>query len=353
MTSGAFAMARLAVAAAVLLLAGACTSLVDRVVAPVDQVPRMEWQPAFAREAGIEFHSFVTGDGVRIAYRRVPAAERRLEYGFTRTATGARFRLSLGYDDPRPLPVRGTVILLHGWSLDGSTMVPWALALSERGLQAVAMDLRNHGRSGDAPAGYGIREARDVAALVGELRRRGRLEPPVYLLGVSYGAATAIFAEPLLRGDIAAIVAMQSYANAADVIASAVTGAASGNDLRSWGVRLFGGVHGDADVQAAIDRAGARLALDLGRIDVAAALVASRTCTLLVHGRRDRLVPVDVARRLAEASTRAVYVELPQERHVTLPVRVDWLAAPIAEWLEHAAARDGCPRFVLPPDPAG
>src|SRR3546814_9495781 len=78
------------------------------------------------------------------------------------------------------------------------------------------VDLRNHGRSSRAPAGFGARESRDIAALVEQLQVDGRLPPPVYLFGVSYGAATALFAEPLLRERIAGIVAMESYANAGD-----------------------------------------------------------------------------------------------------------------------------------------
>src|SRR3546814_3744139 len=95
-------------------------------------------------------------------------------------------------------------------------MLPWALALSELCYQGITVELRNHGRSSRAPAGFGARESRDIAALVEQLQADGRLPPPVYLFVLSYGAATALFAEPLLRERIAGIVAMESYANAGD-----------------------------------------------------------------------------------------------------------------------------------------
>src|SRR3546814_12424166 len=92
-------------------------------------------------------------------------------------------------------------------------MLPWALALSELGYQGITVDLRNHGRSSRAPAGFGARESRDIPAPVEQLQADGRLPPPVYLFGVPYGAATALFAQPLLRESIAGIVARESYAN--------------------------------------------------------------------------------------------------------------------------------------------
>lgn len=173
-------VARLAPPVLAALLATACASLADRIVEPAGPASDHAGQRAFEHAAGIERRAFVTPDGLRIAYRFVPAAARGFDYRFERTDSGARFSLETGHD-PTPLPVRGTVVLLHGWSMDASTMLPWALALSEHGLQAIAVDLRNHGHSGHAPTGYGLREARDVVALLDALRAQGDLHAPVYL----------------------------------------------------------------------------------------------------------------------------------------------------------------------------
>src|SRR3546814_13009220 len=75
-------------------------------------------------------------------------------------------------------------VFLRGWGLDGSSMLPWGPALSELGYRGIMVDLRNHGRSSRAPAGFGARESRDIAALVEQLQVDGRLPPPVYLFGV-------------------------------------------------------------------------------------------------------------------------------------------------------------------------
>jgi pimeloyl-ACP methyl ester carboxylesterase len=104
-------------------------------------------------------------------------------------------------------------------------------------------------------------------------------------------------------------------------------------------------------VDRAIAGAGHRLGLDLAAIDTAAPLAASRTCTLLLHGGRDQLVPVATARRLAAAAPAARYVELPDENHVTLPLRIDLLAAPLDAWMAAVGAGD-CPSPMLSPDEA-
>jgi pimeloyl-ACP methyl ester carboxylesterase len=151
------------------------------------------------------------------------------DYGFwyEYRADAFRWNARLGFQaqpGPPPRP-RGTVLMLHGWSLDALANLHWAVALAERGYRSVLMDLRNHGESGRAPAGLGMREADDVLALIAELRRQDRIEPPLVLLGVSLGAVTALETaarEPEVRG----VLALEPFANGADAVQSAGTGLA-------------------------------------------------------------------------------------------------------------------------------
>ena len=69
-----------------------------------------------------------------------------------------------------------------------------------------------------------------------------------------------------------------------------------------------------------------------------------------MHGTNDRYVPVDAARSLADASALVHYRELPDENHVTLPQRIEWLARPLDAWLRKAATGD-CGPLRLPADP--
>jgi pimeloyl-ACP methyl ester carboxylesterase len=345
----------LALPLAAAVAASGCVSLADRITEPRGHVAFDD--APFARmlaEDGVRRREFTTPDGVRISWLDVPAAARGFRYEYERRIAGGEFSASFKSSTahaPVPVAARGTVVFLHGWQTDATSMLGWAEALSERGWHGVAPDLRNFGRSARAPAGYGTREARDVAALLDDLHARGEAREPVFLFGVSYGAATALFAEPALRGRIAGIIAMEPFGNAADAIRDL---ARHERDAPARGIARVGRAwtrtrYDDESVERAIGTADTRLGLDLDAIDTAVPLAASRTCTLLMHGGHDKLVPVATARRLAAAAPAARYLELPDENHFTLPMRIDLLAAPLAAWMDAVAAGD-CPP---PPLPAG
>ncbi|GAB3316707.1 alpha/beta fold hydrolase [Luteimonas notoginsengisoli] len=334
-------------------LAGGCTSLGERIAQPhsaklydVDTLDRME------STIGVQPARFRTPDGVTLAYAFVPPAMRGMMYTMSRGDGSMTFAIRFG-EKTETVPTTGSVIFLHGWGLDASSMLPWALALSELGYQGVVADLRNHGHSSRAPAGFGTHEAQDVAALVEHLQAEGRLRPPVYLFGVSYGAATALFAEPLLRDRVTGIVAMESYAAAGDGVRGFIAGAQADRDdgLHGSLMRAFARWRYDAPaIERGVRQAGQRLGLDLDAIDVRATLAQTATCTLLLHGAGDRYVPVAAARSLADASPLVRYRELPDESHLSLPLRIEWLARPLDAWLQQVANGE-CSQLRLPPDP--
>jgi pimeloyl-ACP methyl ester carboxylesterase len=343
----------LALPLAVAVAASGCVSLADRIAEPRGEVVLDGVQLArMLEQDGVQRRDFTTPEGVRISWLDVPAAERGFSYDYRhRIEDGQVVAAFSSRTDrtPVPVPARGTVVLLHGWQMDATAMLGWGEALSERGWRGVAVDLRNFGSSSRAPAGFGTREAHDVAALVDALRARDEAPDPVFLFGVSYGAATALFAEPLLRGRIAGIVAMEPFGNAAGAIRDLArherTTPAHGavaHVSQAW-ARLR---YGDATVERAINAASDRLGLDLATVDTATPLAASQTCTLLLHGARDGLVPVAAARHLAAAAPATRYVELPDESHLTLPLRIDRLAAPLADWMD-AVATGRCPPLVI------
>src|SRR6185369_5044868 len=45
---------------------------------------------------------------------------------------------------PVTVPERGTVFLLHGYSIQKETMAPWAFVLAQAGYRVVLLDLRSH-----------------------------------------------------------------------------------------------------------------------------------------------------------------------------------------------------------------
>lgn len=335
-------------------LAGGCTSLGERIAQPhssgfIDAGTLGQLESTI----GLESARYRTPEGVTLSYGTLAPATRSMEYTISRGQGIQKLAIHVGKEGGR-VPAKGSMVYLHGWGLDASSMLPWALALSELGYRGVTVDLRNHGRSSRAPAGFGTREAGDIAALVEHLEADGRLPPPVYLFGVSYGGATALFAEPLLRERIAGIVVMETYANAGDGARGVIAGMQASRDddgMRMRLMRAYTRWRYDAqDIERGVHEAGQRLELDLDAIDVRAVLATTATCTLLLHGADDRYVPVDAARSLADASALVHYRELPDENHVSLPLRIAWLVRPLDAWLQEAA--DGeCGPLRLPPDP--
>ena len=89
-------------------------------------------------------------------------------------------------------PARGTVLMLHGYSVEGETMLPWAFCLGEEGWRSVVPDLRGHGRSTGGQVYFGAVEATDLRQLIDELDRERLLTPPLVVMGTSFGAALAL-----------------------------------------------------------------------------------------------------------------------------------------------------------------
>ena len=101
------------------------------------------------------------------------------------------------------------VVLLHAYPADLCGFWPYAVYLSQRGLQALAIDLRCFGLSAcpqtdDAKS----RVVDDVAGAVAALRAHGAKR--IALVGASMGATTALLAGAALRPPVAAVVSLST-----------------------------------------------------------------------------------------------------------------------------------------------
>jgi pimeloyl-ACP methyl ester carboxylesterase len=334
----------------------ACASLEEQMIRPpAADTDRLSQIDGLLERIDAQRLEFTSADGHVLSFVVLEPRSYGLEIGYE--SLGGTFRHGFRTGEPGPVQLaRGTVVLLHGWSMDGSYLLVWAMRLAELGYRAVALDLRNHGRSGPAPVGYGLREAQDVAALHAQLKTSGRLVEPAHLFGISMGAATAAFAARQAPDAWASVVLIAPYRTAPEGMASAVRGLRDlpATTLRQRAARTALRVrYPDASIERAILRAGDLLVLDLAAVDVGAAIATLPMCGVHVHGRNDLLIPVEQARAMAGAP-KVQYVELPDDGHFSVQARAGWLAEPLAAWLAAAAADsvDDCPAFRLPPDPA-
>ncbi|WNH50100.1 alpha/beta fold hydrolase [Stenotrophomonas aracearum] len=337
----------------------ASTSLSDRLVAPGGVSTLLDTaRIAEAVDAVPNRHGFVTGRaGVPLFWRAFDPGRYGLQYHYLAQHHDNGEPLDTGLQLALPTPFqpqapRGTVVLLHGWMMNGDSMLPWSLQLAQSGYRVVTIDLRNHGHSGAGPSGYGTFESDDVIDVIDALQARGEVVGPLYLFGVSYGAATALFTADKLGDRVTGVVAMESFANAGDAIRSMIPHLMSlqptawkAQAMAAYGRWLYGG----QDIDKVIAAASQRLDLDLDRVDVTRAVADSRACVLLLHGQDDAHVPVGQGRLIAAASDRVQYIELRGEDHITLPLRLDLLGGVVDDWLAHDDHAGGkCPAPGLP-----
>lgn len=337
----------------------ASTSLSDRLVAPGGVSTLLDAARIAEAVAAVpNRHGFVTGRaGVPLFWRAFDPGRYGLRYRYLpqHHENGEPLDTGLQLSVPHPFKAqapRGTVVLLHGWMMNGDSMLPWSLQLAESGYRVITIDLRNHGHSGVGPSGYGTFESDDVVDVIAALRARGEVTGPLYLFGVSYGAATALFTADKLGDQVTGVVAMESFANAGDAIRSMIPHLMSlqptawkAQAMAAYGRWRYGG----QDIDKVIAAASQRLDLDLDGVDVTRAVADTRACVLLLHGEQDAHVPVGQGRRIAAASDRVHYIELRGEDHISLPLRLDLLGGVVDDWLAHDDHAGGAsPAPVLP-----
>jgi pimeloyl-ACP methyl ester carboxylesterase len=172
---------------------------------------------------------------------------------------------------------RGTVLVLHGIYDRGETFRPFSDAFARAGYRAVPIDLRGHGRSTGDHLTYGVRDACDLVQVVDALAEAGRLAPPLFTYGHSYGGAAALqhaAVDPRVR----AVVTSNTFTSMRNVVAPIALAYAS-----AWQrpfVRPF--------VQPAITRAGRIGGFDPDDARPLRAIARTDAAVLLIHARATR-----------------------------------------------------------------
>lgn len=171
-------------ACACLWLAGcssSSTSLSERLVAPGGVSPLLDEERIAATIATVPNRSghVVTRDQVSIFWRAIDPGQYAMQYRYLGQRNDPAHVLDVDFSfkvpsAPPPTP-RGTVVLLHGWMMDGDSLLPWSLELAQAGYRVITIDLRNHGHSGGGPSGYGTRESDDVIDVLDALQPRGEI----------------------------------------------------------------------------------------------------------------------------------------------------------------------------------
>jgi pimeloyl-ACP methyl ester carboxylesterase len=216
-------------------------------------------------------------------------ADAGLDFEAVRIPT-VRHRSLFGWLIPAAGSTR-TLVILHGWGGNAELMLPIAAPFRQAGFNVLLFDARNHGGS-DADTFSSLpRFAEDLGMAIAWLKRHHpRRADCVAVLGHSVGAGAALF-EASRNPDIAAVISVAAFAHPARVTEASVRH-----------------LHLPAPIVYGIIRYVEWL---IGhRFDAIAPMntVTRIPCpVLLVHGRADRVVPVNDARLIhARSSGRLV-----------------------------------------------
>ena len=165
----------------------------------------------------------------------------------------------------------------------------------ERGYNCLIIDHRSHGKSQGTTISFGIKERKDVVSWCNYLTKRFGEQTLIAISGVSMGGATVLMASDLvLPKNVIGIWADCPYSSPKDIILKVV------KDMRLppnllwpfiWlGASIFGGVN--------ITETSAEKALQKVKIP-----------TFIIHGESDKLVPVEMSKKLADINPSLITVK--------------------------------------------
>ena len=87
---------------------------------------------------------------------------------------------------------KGTIILVHGIRSNKEHFIGISKTLSNKGYNAVAIDLRAHGQSEGTHCTFGVNEKEDISLLINVLEKQGGITKNIGIWGQSLGGAIAL-----------------------------------------------------------------------------------------------------------------------------------------------------------------
>ena len=172
----------------------------------------------------------------------------------------------------------------------------------ERGWHVLLVEQRAHGESEGKTITFGVKERYDCLAWVEAMNRRLSEDTPVFLWGISMGAATVLMAAGLdLPANVRGIAADCGYSAPADILKATCRRRKLPVEptwqLLRLGARLFG--HFNVEETSAVE-----------------AVKKAKVPILLIHGEGDRTVPCEMVHTLAAACASPVtVVTVPEAEH--------------------------------------
>ena len=172
----------------------------------------------------------------------------------------------------------------------------------EMGHSVLLVDQRSHGQSSGGTITFGIKERKDVLSWLDFVNGRAGTDTPVFLWGISMGAATVLMAaDQKLPGNVAGILADCPYSSPKAIIKKVCQ-----EDL-----------HLSATFMYPFIRLSARLFGGFNLEESSATGAVKDTCIpiLLIHGEADSFVPCRMSREIKKACPSITLLTVPDAGH--------------------------------------
>jgi pimeloyl-ACP methyl ester carboxylesterase len=226
--------------------------------------------------AGCSPAGLVAGGILHPSRRPPPPAPQRPFDAVTWQGEGVRLE---GWRFPGEGPIRrGTIVYMHGIADNRGSSLWIANHFVPLGYDVIAYDSRAHGASEGSACTYGVYEKQDLLRVLAGVEAR-----PIYLFGISLGAAVSLQAAALTK-DVAGVIAISTFSDLRAVV----------RDRTPWYLpQTF--------VEDGFRKAEAEANF---RVDDASPLRAAPLITspvLLIHGARDVDTPPAHSQRVYEA----------------------------------------------------
>ena len=193
---------------------------------------------------------------------------------------------------------------IHGYTGKKEDAENVASFFAQQGYNVLLPDQRAHGHSGGHTITMGAKEQYDAQGWANWAAERFGLDTPLFLMGVSMGAATVMLASGLpLPSSVKGIVADCGYTSAKEITRKCLP------DYLP---------HTPVWLAYAVGRLGARLYghFEPNRIDCTAAVSRAAVPILFIHGEEDGFVPCEMSRKNYDAcASRKQLLTIPGAAH--------------------------------------
>ncbi len=193
-----------------------------------------------------------------------------------------------------------TLILVHGWGRNVERMTPYLRKLCCRGFNMLAFDARGHGNSHDDGAMTIVKFAEDIASAIEYvLSDENQINKEISLIGVSIGGASSILAAS--RDErIKKVVTVGAFAHPEEVMRKQLKDRHVPYYPFTWiffkFVKWRTGINFD----------------DIAPINN---ISKAKADFLLIHGKEDKVVPLEQGQKLKAAQPKVELWEIPMRGH--------------------------------------